>query len=142
MKDKVLAELRGLLRPEFLNRIDEIIVFHALDRSHMSAITKLLLKRVANRMEERDIELEITDDAVEFLARVGYDPSYGARPLKRAIQTYLENPLAKRIIGGEFPEGSVVRVDASDIVKNPDMDKPFTPDNALIFTLEKSVAVE
>jgi ATP-dependent Clp protease ATP-binding subunit ClpC len=142
MKDKVLAELRGMLRPEFLNRIDEIIVFHALDRSHMGAITKLLLKRVANRMEERDVELDISDDAVEFLARVGFDPTYGARPLKRAIQTYLENPLARRIISGEFPEGSRINVDASDLAKNPDLDRPFTPDTALVFTLEKDAGVE
>jgi ATP-dependent Clp protease ATP-binding subunit ClpB len=122
-----------MLRPEFLNRIDEIIVFHALDRSHMTAIARLLLKRVANRMEERDIELRVTDDAVEFLARIGFDPTYGARPLKRAIQTYLENPLAKKIIAGEIPEGSEVTVKASELAKNPDMDRPFSPESALEF---------
>jgi ATP-dependent Clp protease ATP-binding subunit ClpC len=133
MKEKVMGEVRALLRPEFLNRIDEIIVFHALDRRHMGQIVRLLLKRVANRLEEHDIELEVTDDAVEFLARVGYDPTYGARPLKRAIQTYLENPLAKRIIAGEIPEGSEVAIEASDLAKNPDMDRPFTPETALVF---------
>jgi ATP-dependent Clp protease ATP-binding subunit ClpC len=133
MKDKVMGELRGMFRPEFLNRIDEIIVFHALDRRHMGAITRLLLKRVANRLEEHDITLNISDDAVEFLARVGYDPTYGARPLKRAIQTYLENPLAKKLISGQIPEGATVTVDASDLAKNPDMERPFTPDTALEF---------
>jgi len=133
MKEKVMNEVRGTLRPEFLNRIDEIIVFHALDRRHMGQITRLLLARVANRLDEHDIDLNVTDDAVEFLARVGYDPTYGARPLKRAIQTYLENPLANRIISGEITEGSTVTVDASDLAKNPDIDRPFTPATALEF---------
>jgi len=137
MKSKVEAELRGVMRPEFLNRIDEIIVFHSLDRSHMGRITRLLLKRVANRLEKNDIHLDVDDTAVEFLARVGYDPAYGARPLKRAIQTYLENPLSKKVIGGEVKEGSMVKVKASESAINPDMDKPFTPETALIFETEK-----
>jgi len=133
MKSKVEGELRSMLRPEFLNRIDEIIVFHALDRSHMGQITRLLLKRVANRLEKNDIELEVDDNTVEFLARIGYDPIYGARPLKRAIRTYLENPLSKQIIGGKVKEGSHVKVKASEGATNPDLDKPFTPETALIF---------
>jgi ATP-dependent Clp protease ATP-binding subunit ClpC len=134
MKDRVMGEVRGFLRPEFLNRIDEVIVFHALDRRHMGQIVRLLLKRVANRLEEHDITLNVADDAVDFLARVGYDPNYGARPLKRAIQTYLENPLAKKLISGDISEGSTVNVSASDLAKTPDMDNPFTPDTALIFS--------
>jgi ATP-dependent Clp protease ATP-binding subunit ClpC len=133
MKEKVMGELRGRLRPEFLNRIDEIIVFHALDRRHMGQIVRLLIKHVAERLEEHEIVLEVTDDAIEFLARVGYDPRYGARPLKRAIQTYLENPLAKKIIAGEIPEGSRVKVDASEVAKNVDLDRPFTAETALVF---------
>ncbi len=133
MKENVMGEVRATLRPEFLNRIDEIIVFHALDRSHMTRITRLLLARVANRLEEHDIHLKVEEDAVEFLARVGFDPSYGARPLKRAIQTYLENPLSRRIIGGEIKERSDVTVTASEIAKNPDLDTPFTPETALEF---------
>lgn len=136
MKDKVLGELREFLRPEFLNRIDEIIVFHALDKRHMNSIVRLLLRRVANRLEENDITLEVTDDAVDFLARVGYDPTYGARPLKRAIQTYLENPLAKKIISGEIKEGATVTVDASELSRNPDLEHPFTPETALVFSAE------
>jgi len=136
MKGRVETELRGTLRPEFLNRIDEIIVFHALDRSHMGQIARLLLKRVANRLEEHDIHLDVKEDAIEFLARVGYDPTYGARPLKRAIQTYLENPLSKRLIGGKITEGSHVTVTTSDEARNPDLDRPFTPETALVFTAE------
>ena len=135
MKSKVMGELRAAFRPEFLNRIDDIVVFHALDRSHMGAITRLMLGRVKNRLAKHDIHLEIDNDAVEFLARVGYDPTYGARPLKRSIQTYLENPLSKRIIGGKVPEGASITVHASESAKNPDMDKPFTPETALEFVI-------
>ena len=143
MKENVMSEVRGTLRPEFLNRIDEIIVFHALDQRHMDRIARLLLARVANRLEEHDISLVVNDDAVEFIARVGYDPTYGARPLKRAIQTYLENPLSKRIISGDVKEGSEVTVTASELAKNPDMDRPFTPDTALEFKVTGGVkAVE
>jgi ATP-dependent Clp protease ATP-binding subunit ClpA len=141
MTEKVMGELRGRLRPEFLNRIDEIIVFHALDRRHMGQIVRLLIKHVADRLEEHEIVLEVSDDAIEFLARVGYDPAYGARPLKRAIQTYLENPLAKRIIAGEISEGSKVKVDASDLAKNPDIDRPFTAETALAFEATQGAEV-
>jgi ATP-dependent Clp protease ATP-binding subunit ClpC len=143
MKENVMSEVRGTLRPEFLNRIDEIIVFHALDQRHMDQIARLLLARVANRLEEHDISLIVEDDAVDFLARVGYDPTYGARPLKRAIQTYLENPLSKRIISGDVKEGSEVTVTASKLAKNPDVDHPFTPATALEFKVTGGVkAVE
>jgi ATP-dependent Clp protease ATP-binding subunit ClpC len=135
MKSKVMGELRNAFRPEFLNRIDDIVVFHALDRRHMGAITRLMAERVKNRLEQHDIHLEIADDAIEFLARIGYDPTYGARPLKRAIQTYLENPLSKRIIGGKVPEGSSITVHASKSAKSPDLDKPFTPETALEFEI-------
>jgi ATP-dependent Clp protease ATP-binding subunit ClpC len=139
MKSKVMGELRNAFRPEFLNRIDDIVVFHALDRRHMGAITRLMAERVKNRLEQHDIHLEIADDAIEFLARIGYDPTYGARPLKRAIQTYHENPLSKRIIGGKVPEGSSITVHASKSAKSPDMDKPFTPETALEFEIESGV---
>ncbi|HEX9744100.1 MAG TPA: AAA family ATPase, partial [bacterium] len=114
MKGEVTNELRNHFRPEFLNRIDEIIVFHALDRSHMDQIARLLVKRVANRLEQKDIHLDISHDAVLYLAKIGYDPTYGARPLRRAIQAYLENPLSRKIISGEFSEGDTVRVSAGE----------------------------
>ncbi len=141
MKENVMGEVRGMLRPEFLNRIDEIIVFHSLDRRHMSQIARLLLGRVANRLDEQDIHIELDEDTVEFLSRVGYDPTYGARPLKRAIQTYLENPLAKQLIGGKLHPGSDVKVTVSESAKDPDLDNPFTPDTALEFKAVKGTRI-
>ena len=104
-----------MFRPEFLNRIDEIITFSRLDRSCIASIVRNQLERVAKRLEDKKLSLSFTDDAVEFLAEVGYDPLFGARPIKRAIQMYLENPLAKEILAGRFTEGATISVDkASD----------------------------
>jgi ATP-dependent Clp protease ATP-binding subunit ClpB len=112
MKDTVLDELRRAFRPEFLNRLDEIIVFHALSEEHLKQIVAIQLGTLRARLEERHITLELTDAAKTRLVRTGYDPNYGARPLKRAIQRELENPLAKRIVSGEIREGQTIRVDA------------------------------
>ncbi|MFL6352253.1 MAG: ATP-dependent chaperone ClpB [Bryobacteraceae bacterium] len=112
MKDMVLAELRQAFRPEFLNRLDEIIVFHALSEEHLKQIVEIQLAGLRARLEERHIELELTDAARTRLVRTGYDPNYGARPLKRAIQREIETPLAKRILGGDVRAGQTVRVDA------------------------------
>jgi ATP-dependent Clp protease ATP-binding subunit ClpB len=103
-----------VFRPEFLNRIDEIVEFHALSKEQIGEIVGLQLRRVEARLAERGIRLELTDAAKETLAEAGWDPTYGARPLKRAIQRLLENPLALRLLEGEFAEGDVVRVDAED----------------------------
>ena len=112
MKDAVLGELRAAFRPEFLNRLDEIIVFHALDEEHLKQIVDIQLSGVRQRLAERQIRLELTDAARTRLVREGYDPTYGARPLKRAIQREIETPLAKRILAGEVRDGQVIHVDA------------------------------
>ena len=104
------ALLKAQFRPEFLNRIDEIITFSRLDKSCMEAIVRNQLERLAKRFAERRQTLEVSDDAVRWLADTGYDPLFGARPVKRAIQTYLENPLAKKILAGDYPEDCTVHV--------------------------------
>jgi ATP-dependent Clp protease ATP-binding subunit ClpB len=112
-KRQVTDALRDHFRPEFLNRIDEIIFFHALDREHMKRIIDIQLAGLIRRLEERKIHVELTDAAKEYLVREGYDPTYGARPLKRAIQRRVLDPLALRVLEGDFLEGDTVVVDAS-----------------------------
>ncbi len=97
-------------RPEFINRIDEVITFNRLGKDVISTIVKNQIDRVASRLEARRIKLKVTEDAIAFLSEVGYDPQFGARPIKRAIQTYLENPLSKEILSGKFSENSVITV--------------------------------
>jgi ATP-dependent Clp protease ATP-binding subunit ClpB len=106
--------LRDVFRPEFLNRIDEVIEFQPLTREQIGEIVELQLARLRDRLAERRIELELTDAAKEALAEAGWDPAYGARPLKRAIQRLVENPLALRLLEGEFADGDAIRVDAED----------------------------
>jgi ATP-dependent Clp protease ATP-binding subunit ClpB len=113
MKDTVLGELRQAFRPEFLNRLDEIIVFHALSEEHLKQIVEIQLAGLRARLEERHITLELSDAARTRLVRSGYDPTYGARPLKRAIQREVETPLAKRIVAGEIRDGESVWIDAN-----------------------------
>ncbi len=107
-------ELRDRFRPEFLNRVDEVVSFDALTREQLADIVELQLARLRERLAERRISLDVTDAAKELLAEEGWDPAYGARPLKRAIQRLAENPLALRLLEGEFAEGDAVRVDAAD----------------------------
>jgi ATP-dependent Clp protease ATP-binding subunit ClpB len=107
-------EMRERFRPEFLNRIDEIVVFEALTRDQLGEIVELQLARLRERLAERRLELELTDAAKELVTEAGWDPTYGARPLKRALQRLVENPLALRLLEGEFAEGDTVRVDAHD----------------------------
>jgi ATP-dependent Clp protease ATP-binding subunit ClpB len=106
--------MRDVFRPEFLNRIDEIVEFHPLSKEQIGDIVELQLRRVEERLAERGLRLELTDAARGALAEAGWDPTYGARPLKRAIQRMLENPLALRLLEGEFAEGDTVRVDAGE----------------------------
>jgi ATP-dependent Clp protease ATP-binding subunit ClpB len=106
--------LRDVFRPEFLNRIDEVVEFQALSREQIAEIVELQLERLRERLAERRIELELTDAAKEALADAGWDPAYGARPLKRAIQRLVENPLALRLLEGDFADGDGVRVDARE----------------------------
>jgi ATP-dependent Clp protease ATP-binding subunit ClpB len=111
MKDAVLSELRQTFRPEFLNRLDEIIVFHALSEEQLKQIIDIQLAGLRARLEERHITLELSDAARTRLVRSGYDPNYGARPLKRSIQREIETPLAKLILAGEARDGQTVVVD-------------------------------
>jgi ATP-dependent Clp protease ATP-binding subunit ClpB len=106
--------MRETFRPEFLNRIDEIVEFEPLSREQIGEIVELQLVRLRARLAERGLSLELTDEAKEQLAEAGWDPTYGARPLKRAIQRLVENPLALRLLEGEFAEGDKVRVDTQD----------------------------
>jgi ATP-dependent Clp protease ATP-binding subunit ClpB len=111
------AQLLEHFRPEFVNRIDEIVVFEALTREQIASIVELQLARLRERLAERKIELELSDDAVSLIAEAGWDPSFGARPLKRSIQRLVENPLALELLEGRFAEGDVVRavVDGDEI---------------------------
>jgi ATP-dependent Clp protease ATP-binding subunit ClpB len=111
-RDKVLEELDRTFRPEFLNRIDEIILFHNLTKEDLAQIVDIQLRQLAKLLEDRRIGIVWTDDARNYLAEVGYDPVYGARPLKRVIQREVQDPLALALLRGEFEEGNVVRVDA------------------------------
>jgi ATP-dependent Clp protease ATP-binding subunit ClpC len=112
LKADLMEVLRHSFRPEFINRIDEIIVFRALDERQLAEITKLLLDKVARRLRAQHIEVEFTEDAVELLAREGYDPEYGARPLRRTIQRLVENELSRKVLGGDVEPGDLIRVDA------------------------------
>lgn len=114
VEPQVMEVVRSHFRPEFLNRLDEIILFHRLSAGHMGPIVDIQVARLGRLLEERKIRLELTDAARAWLGRVGYDPVYGARPLKRAIQKYLQDPLADKILAGEVKDGQTVRVDEGD----------------------------
>jgi ATP-dependent Clp protease ATP-binding subunit ClpB len=111
MKQEVLGVLRQQFRPEFLNRIDDIVVFHSLSREDLTHIVDIQLERLRARLQERRIELELTAAAKQHLALIGYDPSYGARPLKRAIQRELETPLGRALLRGDIKDGQKVIAD-------------------------------
>jgi ATP-dependent Clp protease ATP-binding subunit ClpB len=115
MKEAVLEEMRHHFRPEFLNRVDEIIVFHALSEEHLKQIVEIQLGRLRARLAERHIRIELTDKARENLVRTGYDPHYGARPLKRAIQKKIETPLGRLLLKGDVHDGQTVVVDADNL---------------------------
>jgi ATP-dependent Clp protease ATP-binding subunit ClpB len=108
MKREVLEALRRQFRPEFLNRVDEIVVFHSLAREQLTQIVEIQLARLRARLAERAIVLELTEDARDYIAAAGYDPQYGARPLKRALQREIETPLGKLLLKGEITDGSLV----------------------------------
>ncbi len=111
MKAAVMGVVQAHFRPEFINRLDEIVVFHPLDKKQIREIARLQTQYLAKRLQERQIDLEISDGALTLLGNAGFDPVYGARPLKRAIQTQLENPLAQKILSGEFGAGDTVVLD-------------------------------
>jgi len=114
VEDQVMEVVRAHFRPEFLNRLDEIILFHRLGQEHMGPIVDIQVDRVAKLLKDRKIRLELSDGARAWLGRVGYDPVYGARPLKRAVQKYLQDPLADSILKGEIPDGSTLRIDEGE----------------------------
>jgi ATP-dependent Clp protease ATP-binding subunit ClpB len=114
VEDQVMDIVRAHFRPEFLNRLDEIILFHRLGAAHMAPIVDIQVARIGKLLKDRKVTLDLTDGARAWLGRVGYDPVYGARPLKRAVQRYLQDPLADLILRGEVPDGSRVRVDEGD----------------------------
>jgi len=113
-EDLVLSELKAQFRPEFLNRVDDIVMFHTLERKHMDRIVEIQLAKVQQLLAERELTLELTENARTFLANKGYDPLYGARPLKRAIAEHVQNPLAKQLLAGKLMPGDTIVVDAKD----------------------------
>ena len=118
IKEAVWEELKTHFRPEFLNRIDEIVVFHGLDAAHIAEIAKIQLHVLERRMQKMDLALDVSPVALQELAKVGFDPVFGARPLKRAIQQRIENPLSKALLEGKFPPKSVIRITV-DPVRDP-----------------------
>ena len=114
MKDMVMSVVGAHFRPEFINRIDEVVVFHPLGEKHIASIAQIQLQRLYKRLEERGYQLHITDAALKLLGENGYDPVYGARPLKRAIQQQIENPLAQKILSGAFVPGKTIEMDVKD----------------------------
>jgi len=114
IREAVWAEVKSHFRPEFLNRIDETVVFHALDRDNIASIAKIQLKVLEARLEKLEMKLDVSPAALAELAKVGFDPVFGARPLKRAIQHRIENPVSKLILQGRFGPKDVIPVDVED----------------------------
>jgi ATP-dependent Clp protease ATP-binding subunit ClpB len=110
IKSTVMSVVAQHFRPEFINRVDDIVVFHPLDRQQVRAIASIQFEVLTRRLEDQDIAIELTPEAVDALVEEGYDPVYGARPLKRVIQKQVENPLATRLLSGEFSAGDIIRV--------------------------------
>jgi ATP-dependent Clp protease ATP-binding subunit ClpB len=118
MREQVMGELRSHFRPEFLNRIDDILFFEALSPSHLAKIVDIQMDYLVKRLAQRDITMELTEETKEFLANLGYDPIYGARPLRRVIRKFIENPLATKLLQGEFRDGDHIRIDVDPIHPN------------------------
>lgn len=114
MKERLMDEVKHTFRPEFINRVDEIIVFHELSEDHLSEIVGIMLEEVEERIGQNGYHLSVTDAAKLVIAKEGFDPVFGARPLRRAIQHLVEDELAEHILAGKFPEGSKILVDAKD----------------------------
>jgi ATP-dependent Clp protease ATP-binding subunit ClpC len=121
MKERVMSELKKVFRPELLNRIDEVIVFHKLEKSEILSVVDMMMKRVREEMAKHGVVIELTDEARELLVEQGYDPAMGARPLRRAIQRMIEDPLADFILGRELIPSSTIIVDRRE---NPVDEEP------------------
>jgi ATP-dependent Clp protease ATP-binding subunit ClpB len=109
MKAAVMEEVGTHFRPEFINRVDEVVVFHPLAENQIQGIARIQIENLARRLKDQDMKLELDDAVMQLLAEVGYDPVYGARPLKRAIQRMIENPLAQKLLQGGFVPGDTIR---------------------------------
>jgi ATP-dependent Clp protease ATP-binding subunit ClpA len=116
-RKRLLDALRTTFRPEFLNRIDDIIVFNSLSREHLTLIIDIQLRRVSKLLKDRELRLELTEGARELLIKEGYDPEYGARPMRRAVQRLIQDPLALKLLNGDFQDGDTIEVDA-DLAAN------------------------
>jgi ATP-dependent Clp protease ATP-binding subunit ClpC len=114
MKNRIMGELKRVFRPEFINRIDDVIVFHKLAKDEIKEIVELLLRRIRESMAERELQLELSEPAKDLLVEKGWDPAMGARPLRRAIQRYIEDPLADFVLRSQVPEGSTVLVEPGE----------------------------
>jgi ATP-dependent Clp protease ATP-binding subunit ClpB len=114
MKTAVMGVLQKEFRPEFINRIDEVVVFHPLQKNQMQAIANIQLNALRERLQQRELTLALTEEALTYLIDLGYDPIYGARPLKRVIQQYVENPLAQAILSGTFLPRDVINITKSE----------------------------
>jgi ATP-dependent Clp protease ATP-binding subunit ClpA len=106
-----MEDVRKVFRPEFINRLDEIVVFDRLNREELRQIVDIQLKQLESRLSRRELKLEVTPAGLDVLAEAGWDPQYGARPLKRAIRKYIEDPIAKALLGGHFPPGTTILAD-------------------------------
>jgi ATP-dependent Clp protease ATP-binding subunit ClpC len=114
MAEKVKEELGHVFNPEFLNRVDDVIVFHPLSREHIASIVTIVLQDVQRRLKEEELSVHLSDGGVDFLVRHGYDEAFGARPLKRAVQKWIEDPLSEKILMGEFSKGDEIEIGVSD----------------------------
>jgi len=114
-EEKIKGMLGQYFKPEFLNRVDEVIIFKQLQKEQLHGIVGMQVQKVAQRLQERKISMTVDESALDFLAKKGYDPTYGARPLKRAVQDYLLNPLSKKILAGELPAGTKLTVKGDDL---------------------------
>jgi len=114
MKDNVMEELKKTFRPEFLNRIDDVIVFHSLKEEHLEEIVGLMSSQLRKRLQEQEIDFVLSDSAAKYLAKAGFDPTYGARPLRRAIQKHIEDRLSEELLKGNIKHGDTVTIDEQD----------------------------
>jgi ATP-dependent Clp protease ATP-binding subunit ClpC len=127
MKNRVMGELKKVFRPEFLNRIDDVIVFHKLTKDEITTIVELLLRRIRQSLADRELQLELTEGAKDLLVEKGWDPSMGARPLRRAIQRYIEDPLADFVLRAELTPGATVMVDRAPEGEDPPVTMSIVP---------------
>jgi ATP-dependent Clp protease ATP-binding subunit ClpC len=127
MKTRIMSELKKVFRPEFLNRIDEVIVFHKLQKEEIKEIVELLMLRIRETMADRELSLNLSDAAKDVLVEKGWDPSMGARPLRRAIQRYIEDPLADEVLRQGMDPGSTVDIDKDDAEADPKSETEVNP---------------